>query len=354
MRILHVLLIFVLTTNLWPTDVIAQVSTTRVYCGNHPDRPRFHGNGLPFELRGLRYVLTARHVVSRDTAELTYNFCWLGKSINNIDQVTYRWGNKDLDIALLEKSDQKTYWSDVAHIRKELPPADSTLLKRLALQGTTGELHCAIEGSDLNPIPVVILSHSSEHAGEVKVRVENTDIYSLSRGMSGGLVYVQDNLFGVLTAADTTGGTAIVTRWDLARRELLEYLNGVPIQICLSEWEHKAKLNKKFKLFTGVGILAGSAVALWSHLRAENAYDKYMAAIDPSTIQSRWDDYKGRKKLRDIAGIAAGGLVALEVIWFIVSPERPTIDSDCVRMKSQTGAIDLKVTSDGIALAFTW
>jgi hypothetical protein len=328
--------------------------TLRIYCSNHPAAPRYCGNGFVFDLRGLHYVFTARHVIFRKQSDQTYNYIWVGDRINNKDNIDFLWGDKDLDIAVLKKSEMAKMWAEGIQSNRRLPPADSIALRRLAIDGTQGEIRCIVEGADLNPIPVIIKSHVDEEANEVGVLIVDKSRYNLTEGMSGGLVYVEDKLFGVLTAADTISGIGIVKRWDIVRKAIIENLNREPIQNCLREWEARRALLKKFKIGTGLLFLTTSGLAVWNHRESEKKYDEYQSAIAPDRITDFWNNYEKHVKSRNVFGGVALGLMAIEVALFYFSPDRPALDGDCVQKLSQGPLLGLKATPGSFAIFYQW
>ncbi|HWR82118.1 MAG TPA: hypothetical protein VN285_02325 [Candidatus Deferrimicrobium sp.] len=109
-----------------------------------------------------------------------------------------------------------------------------------------------------------------------------------------------------------------------------------------AEYEKQHKKNRLFKIATGALILGATTGALVVNSGANDSYDKYSQAIDPSTIQSHYDDYESKLKMRNILIGAGLGLVALEVFWFIAAPDKPLANPH-----ANTAPVDVDLSTAG-------
>lgn len=325
-----------------------------IYCGNTLENPQFKGSGVPFSLRGINYVVTARHVVFRDDGEHSYNFVWAGDGPGQRISLEFEWGNRDLDIAVLKYNHDNSFPSSSLRRTQQLPRTDSLEIIRLGKTTTIGELRCRFEGSTPNPIPIVARSISDTQPGRIKVQVIDTTVYKLSRGMSGGLVFAGDKLLGMLSSADPKTGFASIVRWDLVRSLAVGHLNTLPIQSCLQSIEARGTRFKRWMYASGVLLVPAAILAGKFQVDANKDYDKYSSAVSVEEINSAWTDYENTLLRRNISIGVAGALVLSEVIAYWMSVVNNSRREKCLDGEMAISHLSFRMDHGSLLLVYRW
>jgi len=181
-----------------------------------------------------------------------------------------------------------------------------------------------------SPEAEIYLNDSLAGQTEYPIRLQVGDYRVTVRGK-----YYEDTTITLSVAENSETRTAVTLRTKPAFAAMLKDK---------AEYGGKKRTNTLLKISTLAAAAGATAFAVINHSAANNSYDKYVSSITAQDMNKNYKDYESKLSLRNIAGAAAIGFAALEVIWFLTAPDRPSENLDDYAPKLEK--LSLTVKSD--------